>query len=55
MVVRVQAEAFDPGAELSGFAAGRHDLGAIVSFTGIVRDEAGTLRHMKHRPWNDGR
>jgi molybdopterin synthase catalytic subunit len=52
MVVRVQAEAFDAGAELNGFAVGRADLGAIVSFTGIVRDETGTLRHMdiEHYP-----
>ena len=52
MTVRVQAAPFDPGAELNAFAAGRADsggadLGAIVSFTGIVRDEAGTLRQME--------
>ena len=52
MAVRVQAAAFDPGAELSEFAngyaeSGGADLGAIVSFTGIVRDEAGTLRQME--------
>lgn len=38
--VRVQAEAFDPGHELSRFASGRTDIGAVVSFTGIVRDLA---------------
>ena len=47
MVVRVQANAFDPGAELAAFAAGRADIGAIVSFTGLVRDDTGTLRHME--------
>lgn len=39
----LQAAAFDPGAELSAFAAGRRDVGAVVSFTGIVRDEGGRL------------
>ncbi|WP_371168596.1 molybdenum cofactor biosynthesis protein MoaE [Aliiroseovarius sp. 2305UL8-7] len=47
MDVRVQAEAFDPGRELSGFAQGRSDLGAVVSFTGVVRDDAGTLDRME--------
>lgn len=47
MTVRVQSDAFDPGAELTGFAAGRSDLGAVVSFTGIVRDDAGTLDRME--------
>ncbi len=37
-MVRVQAEPFDPGAELNGFAAGRTDIGAVASFTGLVRD-----------------
>ncbi len=42
----MQEASFDPGAELNGFAAGRADLGAVVSFTGIVRDPGG-LRHME--------
>lgn len=52
MTVRVQAETFDPGAELSAFGQGRADLGAIVSFTGIVRDDAGSLDRMviEHYP-----
>lgn len=52
MAVRVQSAPFDPGAELAGFAKGRKDVGAQVSFTGIVRDESGTLRHMliEHYP-----
>ena len=36
--VRVQAAPFDFGAEAGAFAAGRSDAGAIVTFTGIVRD-----------------
>lgn len=40
MTVLVQEETFDPGALLSDFAKGRRDVGAIVSFTGVVRDLA---------------
>ncbi|MCI2399599.1 molybdenum cofactor biosynthesis protein MoaE [Aliiroseovarius subalbicans] len=47
MAVRVQAEGFDPGAELSGFACGRTDVGAVVSFTGVVRDTDGGLDRME--------
>jgi len=47
MNVRVQREGFDPGAELSVFAQGRRDVGGVVSFTGVVRDEAGTLDRME--------
>ena len=52
MTVRVQAAAFDPGAELSAFAAERADLGAVVTFTGIVRDLTGDLRllRIEHYP-----
>ncbi len=46
MDVRVQEQAFDPGAELNAFAAGRTDVGATVSFTGVVRDDGG-LRYME--------
>lgn len=41
MAVRVQREDFDLGAELDALRAGRTDIGAIVSFTGLVRDHAG--------------
>ena len=47
MAVRVQADPFDLGAEAAAFAQGRRDVGAIVTFTGVVRDEAGTLRAME--------
>lgn len=36
-MIRVQAEPFDPAAELARFAAACPTCGAIVSFTGIVR------------------
>ncbi|MCT4559139.1 MAG: molybdenum cofactor biosynthesis protein MoaE [Pelagimonas sp.] len=41
MRVVVQQEPFDFGAEASAFADGRHDLGAVVTFTGITRDLPG--------------
>ena len=47
MRVRVQAEDFDAGTELAGFAEGRHDVGAVVTFTGVVRDSDGTLDRME--------
>jgi len=40
-VIRVQTEDFDIGAEIAALKADRTDIGAIVSFTGTVRDQAG--------------
>lgn len=40
MTVRVQREDFDLSAELAALRAGRTDIGAMVSFTGLVRDTA---------------
>ena len=52
MSVRVQAEPFDFGAEAGRFAEGHREAGAIVTFTGIVRDtEAGLDRmEIEHYP-----
>jgi molybdopterin synthase catalytic subunit len=47
MRVRVQSEAFDAGAELNDFTAGASGAGAVVSFTGVVRDVSGGLRQME--------
>lgn len=38
MLVKVQEAPFDLGKESQVFAQGHHDMGAIVTFTGIVRD-----------------
>lgn len=38
MTARVQPEPFDPGAELSRFTDATRGAGAVVSFTGVVRD-----------------
>lgn len=37
MVVRIQTERFDPGAELNAFLAAGHGAGAAATFTGVVR------------------
>ena len=47
MLVRVQPEPFDLGAEAGGFARGLPGVGAIVTFTGVVRDLAGDLSAMQ--------
>jgi molybdopterin synthase catalytic subunit len=39
-MIRVQQENFDIGAEIERVRAGRTDIGAIVSFTGTMRDTA---------------
>lgn len=39
-MIRVQSEDFDVGAEIGALTKGRTDVGAIVTFTGAVRDEA---------------
>ena len=47
MRVAVQPALFDPGAELTAFTAGVRGAGAVVSFTGLVRDEGGSLSGME--------
>ena len=48
MRIAVQEEPFDFGAEAAAFADGRHDMGAVVTFTGVVRDLAsGDLEAME--------
>lgn len=37
-MIGLQTEPLDPGALLAAFAADRTDVGAVVSFTGLVRD-----------------
>ncbi|RVV98341.1 molybdenum cofactor biosynthesis protein MoaE [Mesobaculum littorinae] len=46
-MLRVDAAAFDPGAELNAFSAGLTTAGAVVSFTGIVRDTPAGLAAME--------
>jgi molybdopterin synthase catalytic subunit len=39
-MIRVETEDFDIGAEITKLSAGRADIGAVVTFTGLVRDMA---------------
>ena len=52
MAVRVQSEPFDAAAEASALTAGRADVGAVVTFVGLCRDEGGTLAalELEHYP-----
>ncbi len=43
----MQAAPFDLGAETAAFAAGAAGAGAVVTFTGIVRDDGGRLTAME--------
>jgi len=47
MTVRVQSEPFDMGAEVTAFTARASGSGAVVTFSGLVRDEGGTLSAME--------
>jgi molybdopterin synthase catalytic subunit len=51
-LIRVQQEDFDIGAEIAALTAGRNNIGAIVTFTGIVRDQKGAVTEMalEHYP-----
>jgi molybdopterin synthase catalytic subunit len=51
-VIRVQAEDFDITAESARLTDGRADVGAVVTFTGLCRDEGGTLAalELEHYP-----
>ena len=50
--IRIQREDFDLAAEIATLSAGRRDIDAVVSFTGLCRDEGGTLAalELEHYP-----
>ena len=50
--IRIQAEDFDTAAEIRAISAGRTDIGAVVSFSGLCRDEQGKLTglELEHYP-----
>ena len=50
--VRIQAQDFDVAAEIAKLTAGRSDVGAVVTFSGICRDDAGALAalELEHYP-----
>lgn len=51
-VIRVQADDFDIAAESARLSDGRPDVGAVVTFTGLCRDEGGALAalELEHYP-----
>ena len=51
-VIRVQAGDFDAAAESARLTQGRTDVGAVVTFTGLCRDEGGQLAalELEHYP-----
>ncbi len=50
--IRIQAEDFDLSVEVSKLATGRTDIGAVVTFSGLCRDEGGALSalELEHYP-----
>ncbi|MGX1097199.1 molybdopterin synthase catalytic subunit [Amorphus sp. MBR-141] len=51
-MVRVGLDPIDVSAETDALTAGRTDIGAVVAFTGLCRDEAGRLAvlELEHYP-----
>ncbi len=51
-VIRVQSQDFDLQAEIEALTEGRRDIGAVVTFTGLCRDEQGALSalELEHYP-----
>lgn len=50
--IRIQPQDFDIAAEIDALSAGRKDVGAVVTFTGLCRDEQGALSalELEHYP-----
>jgi molybdopterin synthase catalytic subunit len=46
-IIRVQREDFDAAAEAEALRQGRADIGALVTFVGLCRDEGGTLEALE--------
>jgi molybdopterin synthase catalytic subunit len=51
-IVSVQREDFDVATEVEALTRGRADIGAVVTFTGLCRDEGGRLEalELEHYP-----
>ena len=54
-MIRIQREDFDIGAEIEALTGGRNDIGAVASFVGITRADAGggeavTAMTLEHYP-----
>ena len=46
-MIRLTDQAFDPGALLSAFCQDRAEVGAVATFTGLARAEAGSTRTLE--------
>ena len=46
-MIRLTLQGFDPGAELSAFCAARTETGAVASFVGLARGEAGAAQALE--------
>lgn len=51
--IRVQAEDFDAAAEAAALTGGRADIGAVVTFVGLCRDEGGKLSRLEIEHYPD--
>jgi molybdopterin synthase catalytic subunit len=51
-IVRIQAADFDIQTEINAMISGRADIGAVVTFSGLCRDDGGTLAalELEHYP-----
>jgi molybdopterin synthase catalytic subunit len=51
-LIRVQAQGFDLQSEIDALVGSRKDIGAVVTFTGLCRDEQGALSalELEHYP-----
>jgi molybdopterin synthase catalytic subunit len=51
-IICIQREDFDAAAEVAALTVGRADIGAVVTFTGLCRDEGGRLAalELEHYP-----
>jgi len=47
VTIRIQPEDFDAAAEARALTGGRRDIGAVVTFTGLCRDEGGELQALE--------
>ncbi|WP_262028157.1 molybdenum cofactor biosynthesis protein MoaE [Microvirga sp. Mcv34] len=52
VTIRIQAEPFETAGETAALTEGRTDIGAVVAFTGLCRDEGGRLAalELEHYP-----
>lgn len=52
VTIRIQAETFDADAETAALTGARTDIGAVVAFIGLCRDEGGKLSalELEHYP-----